>query len=260
MKDTKVKESFICYFDLLGYKEYLRIKGEEQYLKLVNVIVESIIKSIQDINYRLSTFMETYHLSKKAFINYRIFSDNVIMAVEMVGNDYFNVKILQTIVSHVAELQTHLLLRYEATIRGAIIKGNVYFDKNFVFGEGLIQSYIYENDLAIYPRMLIDNECNKLLSKEMRLKRQFVEYMDAWIDVTSDTYEYVLQDGDGFYFVNYLFNEKSREEIAKNIKGHKRAISKLLESAENLRIYQKYSWCCSYHNKVCEKYRFQEKI
>lgn len=253
MKTPEVRDSFICYFDILGYKEYIKYNGENQYLMIIELIINNIISSIQSINYELDTFFSVLY-DKRKFIQYRIFSDNIIMAVDTVGDDYINVRVLQKIISHMAELQALIFLNYGVSIRGAVIRGTVYFDKNYVFGEGLIKAYYYENDIAIFPRIIIDKECENLLNSEMRLKRKLVEYMDVWIDITNDYYEFTILDFDGYIFINYLFSEKENI-IERNLVNHKKCIEDSMRHTNNQKVYQKFSWCKTYHNIACDRYK-----
>lgn len=100
MKELVVKDSFICYFDILGYKEYIKTHDENQHLKLIQIIIKNIIEIIHAINYELTSFAEQYYDINEDLVQYRIFSDNIIIAVEVISQDYINVRMLQKLISY----------------------------------------------------------------------------------------------------------------------------------------------------------------
>lgn len=273
MNNTSVKDSFICYFDLLGYKEYIASNNENQYLKLIDSIVCKILSGIADIKKELVSVganifgVESYQKFENmahGLVEYRIFSDNVVLAFESTKIEYIDVKLLQILIKYIAELQAQLLLEYGTAIRGSIVRGNIYFDDNYVFGKGLVKAYTYENDVAIFPRIVIDKECDKLLKSESKLKCKLVEYIssdDMWINATTDLYDFIIKDFDGFSFVNYLFSDKVGKKSSTNkLELHKIKVLENVRTSESLKIYQKYSWAITYHNLFCEKYQLSDSM
>ena len=56
-----------------------------------------------------------------------------------------------------AVVQTDLLSKHGLLSRGGITLGDYYRDENIVFGSGLVDAYILENN-AETPRMLVDEK------------------------------------------------------------------------------------------------------
>jgi hypothetical protein len=117
-------------------------------------------------------------------------------------------------------------------VRGGITIGELFLDETMVWGKALLKAYNLESHIAIYPRIVIDRE---ILSK---------------IVTSEELSEYILQDFDNIYFLNYLCIQHFGGQLLMNgftlmqdeIEG------KLTES-----IYQKLCWHMNYVNKELEK-------
>lgn len=125
-----LKEYYIIYFDILGYKQYFEEnKDHQQLLHDIKGMIADIINDIQ-----------LYGLLNRKDIKIKAFSDNVIICVEEVAN--LNVNALGTMV---ANLQIKIFLKYGLLLRGAFTKGKFYYDSDFVYGEGLIKAVEIES-------------------------------------------------------------------------------------------------------------------
>jgi hypothetical protein len=74
-------------------------------------------------------------------------------------------------------------------VRGAIVYGDVYEDKDVMFGPALIDAYQSERYKAAWPRMLIDKS---LLDKTTEPERR------------RDFFEFIRQDDDNLVYLDYL--------------------------------------------------------
>jgi hypothetical protein len=83
------------------------------------------------------------------------FSDNFVIAIK-VKEDMLMLRQLERLVLIMQLLQKRLILDYGFFIRGSIVKGNLYADKSFIYGDGLIKAYSIENELAYYPRLIVE--------------------------------------------------------------------------------------------------------
>jgi hypothetical protein len=63
-------------------------------------------------------------------------------------------------------------------IRGAVVKGNLYHDKDLVFGEALVYAYHLESEVVRYPRIMIASDVardvNRYLTEESKQREHFV--------------------------------------------------------------------------------------
>lgn len=154
---SKTSPHIILYFDILGYKSLLK-KG---------FICESdIMHTIADLNVHITKLTKTV---KNMRIKSLLFSDNCVLCFP-----YDSCCELLTLFAYVvmcAQLIQERMLLHGLFIRGSICVGDVYINNHYVFGEGIIKAYEIENEVAIYPRIVIDDELiNTILDCLERLR------------------------------------------------------------------------------------------
>ena len=171
-----LNDYYLCYFDVLGYKEYMRSKANSHKKYLINMIlsngaIESQIK----------------RLNAPFPIHYKGYSDNFLIYFEK-GNvsEYDALKLLATLMR---KIQTRLLCESKMIIRGGITIGEFYADERIIFGEGLIKAYELESYYAKNPRIIIDPNCFKEVASKLENDKA------------------LLKDIDGLYYINYFYNE-----------------------------------------------------
>ena len=261
----KVQESFIFYFDILGYKERIKEMGEEFFLGLLSLIFDEIIsKKIEDGMYTINIFGSTVDYVKKFDIKYKIFSDNVVMSLKLENDFQLDFELFISFMNFVGSIQNVLLLLLRTYIRGSFAKGSMYIDENFVFGNGLISAYEKEDKMAIYPRIVLDSYCRDLL---VRYEKQKLSKVELYNDIVDNI---AIRGEDGIYFINYLFRNftlnyndlvgKEGLYALSTLKWHKVVLEDSMENESNERILQKYHWCANFHNQICEKYNLKDMI
>ena len=147
--ENKIKQYHIAYFDILGYKSVFEDQESDiiEFLRgVINVCIETQLKALD----------HTRLLNEEFIV--KSFSDNFMILVETPSglSDYHIIKFL---VGIVAQLQVKFLERYSILIRGGITKGEAYIDNNIVFGKGLIRAVELEDRYAVFPRIIIDDDC-----------------------------------------------------------------------------------------------------
>lgn len=177
---------------------------------------------------------------------------------------------------------------YKILIRGSIVSGKLYCDETFIFGEGLITAYCLENDEAIYPRIIIQNEIiehdikecievieemkyNKLNADQINEENVYNSYSNAMLDDLLnnneideefynkwyDNYKHIkiIKDFDGRYYIDYLnildfypFDYISDAKYYFEI-GYRNTIKFYMKNfSDNLHVMKKLLWCCNYAN------------
>lgn len=172
----KTSEYFVAYVDILGASELMK-KNDVVFLKNLKTIFE-------DVLYNIKTFKDFKDINVD--IKARIFSDNIIFAVKKTSCDKDDFTNLYFLTVCVADFQKRCLLEHSILLRGGLSVGQLCITDNFVFGSALVRAYFLESNIAIYPRIIIDDD----LLSECR-----------WINLYDDL-KYI--DFDGCYFVNYL--------------------------------------------------------
>lgn len=141
--DKTTKKYIIGYFDVLGYKNLIKgeIYTEEALIEIFNLIC----KRIKNV--------EKHHCKNKMKVY--CFSDNFLVCMEYKSEiDYYmNIK---TMIFFLALIQTQFLCLFGIQIRGCILEGNLYLGNNFVYGKGMVDAYNLENNIAKYPRIILE--------------------------------------------------------------------------------------------------------
>jgi hypothetical protein len=89
------------------------------------------------------------------------------------------------------------VLRKGCLLRGAVVCGKLYHKDSQIFGPALVKAYNMENKLAIYPRIILDDNIRKIAErypdKNFSPKYQ-IKIREAKI----------VKDFDGVYFLDYF--------------------------------------------------------
>ena len=215
--DLNIKKYYICYIDVLGYKQLLLERGELPFLKTIDKVFKQAHEFLISGS---GSFRDNCYI--------KVFSDNIIIAI-----DYsLGVNELIMFSSYIAIFQRLLMLEHNIFIRGAITAGSLYINEKYVYGSGLIRAYELENEVAIYPRIILDARLN--------------------IEVT--TYPFEI-DFDGLSFINYLLPELlvSITSYEDAMYSHKNVIESCLKKYKQDKIIQKYMWCKVLHNEMIKR-------
>lgn len=218
----KTTSHIILYFDILGYKTLLKSKViNEQY----------IMHAIKN----LITQVKKYSKDTKIYKSL-IFSDNCVICFQI--KKILSVPALLCHAVAIAQFIERNLLLHGLFVRGSICRGDIYINNNFIFGNGIIKAYELENEVAIYPRIIIDSELIEFtlqyieIIKEGKLvdlqkevifpehideKNMFTVLSELYGALSEDMLFYssikVCKDFDGQYFVDMLQNVFSEYSV-----------------------------------------------
>lgn len=149
-KAEKIKEYYIAYFDLLGYKEFFRNHPNE-----VETFLQDIYKAIShtmDYIQQVNSSPVAADIGKLS-IRTKTFSDNILLCLETTSTEVEYPRFL-AFLAVVADIQRNFILKYGLFLRGGITIGGLSFNDDFVFGQGLIDAVALE-ETAIYPRIVL---------------------------------------------------------------------------------------------------------
>lgn len=145
-----IKEYYIAYFDLLGYKNFFKanLGKAGDFLNTIHEAIQSTKDYIQEVN---GSFIvgEIEQVSIKV----KIFSDNILLCLER-GSDLMECMRFLTFIAIIADIQRNFILQYDLFLRGGITIGALSFNNDFIFGEGLINAVALE-ETAKYPRIIM---------------------------------------------------------------------------------------------------------
>lgn len=229
---------YILYFDILGYKVQLKQYGEEHFLKVICAIMDTIKTVYEDSE-------------KGRNFGYHIFSDNIIVFSKKENNSEANVYKLLDFIKDAFIIQRNLMGQYRILLRGSITEGKLYYGGNFIYGTGLIDSYLMEDNKAINPRIIIDKN---LICK----LNSVITDTSIFKDIYRIIKQIINKDIDDEYFVGYINKFGSSPQI---FVGYLYYHKNLIESYSALELKEKekskITWCKEYHNAVCNLYELE---
>ena len=145
-----IKEYYIAYFDLLGYKNFFKTNPEKagDFLNTIHEAIQNTKAYIQGGN--SSPIVGKF---EQVSVQTKIFSDNILLCLERSATPMEYLRFLTFIVI-VADIQRNFILQYDLFLRGGITIGTLSFNNDFIFGQGLIDAVSLE-ETAKYPRIII---------------------------------------------------------------------------------------------------------
>ena len=209
---VKLKSSnyFVAYIDILGARRFME-QNNDNFLNDLNSIYFDAVNNVS---------MTNWATGKDIFI--KIFSDNILIAIQTSKNDINRKAKLEKIINLVGNFYNNIL-RHGYLARGAITEGKFYKDENniFVYGKALTDAVNMEEENAIYPRIIAKKEIRDIVP------------------------QYFLEGNDYFYTLN-PFSFLGLFDV--NIyKPH--LIKMLQNSRKDNKIKQKIMWMVNYFNE-----------
>ena len=221
----KTSNHIIAYLDILGAKDMICDDDDFDFLNHLNMFMEDAIEESGGGIF-----------PKKENIYVKIFSDNILLALELKENDEQRDNKIAALFNTVANIYNEIL-HYGYLMRGAIVEGEFFHNDIIVYGKGLVEAVHLEEKEADVPRILVRVKVSE-----------------------SNSYHYLMQDTDGEFFLNifYLcnaFNDVTfKINLLEMLKNHK----------NNEKIKAKIIWMIKYFNFWFTKYEYrlmnQQKI
>ena len=246
LKNYEPEDYYIAYFDVLGYK-YL-IQDTYWFMLLMRILkmgISCLNDSVNEPDKNSSSALE---------VKYKVFSDNILICSKENWSGVFNKAVI---------LQKDLI-KQGVFIRGGMCYGKLYFDDDFIGGQGLIKAVDLENE-AKFPRIIIDetfisninvpvNEAfGTSVAYDEKCSRRFIDYL------THDYGVCQYYQGQWAELATLLIEHQYRirwniANCNKNIEMHKND-AHCIKQWRN--ILEKYEWCKNYHNDFCTKYSIE---
>lgn len=230
----------IAYFDILGYKEFLRDPGNDEY---------ELLSSISTEFGKLNKINDKYDETNNA-LSIKTFSDNVILAVKPIATSAER-NALDFLATMICVVQLLFLERHNLLIRGSLLYGNILIDDTMVFGEGLVKAVELEAKEAIYPRVIVDSSIAKRFGDGASVAPYIAEDYDGKLYL------------DPFSIIDAYCTNRNQIKCLKNIRSNlvdriKRYCKYPYNVADPAKIaarekaISKHLWFISLFNRFCE--------
>ncbi len=223
----KIKEYYISFFDVLGYKEKMKELSHDDLLKDLYYSVINTINTIDDSNKIL--------FRTKNELKVSIFSDNIAVCMEACNAGPVE---LLSFLEIIKEVQLHFL-ENGLLLRGGVTKGNLAIDDLIIFGQALIDAVKLEQEEE-YPRIVISDIVINDIYKPIEfytkdkeeldvIERAINDKNDSMIDYLFKFFNNCFSKIDRKYFINrnelelvhinlfHLYNEYKRTSVSEEI-------------------------------------------
>lgn len=226
----------VLFIDMLGFKDViLKSIGNENYIDSIYGVIESI-----------SHFFDSHEMYSKSKVVTQ-FSDSIVISFleDEISEVYYTLADIQKLIV--------LLINQGFVFRGGISYGKLIHNDIALFGPAFIDAYYLESKKANYPRIIVTEDVvnigeNNHAHRNSKSKDKYSLIEKKWIE------RIILQDDDGFYFVNYFINDLENMGIAeKHIDKYHKNLENIIETGllnSDIRIKEKYLWMKDNFNKL----------
>jgi hypothetical protein len=238
------EDRVLAFIDVLGFKAAINrtistgTENEDETKKIDNLL-EDIQRQIKS---KGISFGDTSNNSK--IVNQ--FSDSIIISYLKTEKSGIFFILLEILFLCVSAIQKGFLLR------GAIVCGKLCHTKTKIFGPALVKAHEMERNLALYPRIILDEKILKIAENYPREEyKKNMEY--------EKIEEMIIKDFDGLFYINYLDLAKPNfidtDGMIPEYLESLRKIIENIEKEEDIRIKQKYLWLKGKYNILLTEYK-----
>lgn len=226
-----MKEYYIGYFDVLGYKAFFTENNNN-----VNLLLATITEIVSQVK-GVDKTARDLPLCKMLNLQLKFFSDNVLLSIEVLDSLQDGIRLMMFL-TIIADVQRMCLQKFGLLIRGGVTRGPLVITEDFVFGKGLVDVVSLE-ERANYPRIVVDTSINDFFQKR---KEKIAEEVAIFLQQEKETvadlseqekalsnrlgYELYIarviqsliwQDADGVDFLNYLYKIHYRDILTPEV-------------------------------------------
>lgn len=232
------EKAIVTFLDILGFRDIVANSDATKIHEILKIVEEvATPDTTEKWLYNPETIVFSDSIVRTRKINTE---ENIQYPIGLVFHE------LLDIVHAQSELIDHGIL-----IRGGIAFGDIYIDKNQIFGPALIRAYDLENKFAKYPRLIVDPE----LIKELKQNKLLRKYGHSVEQESEHISELVRQSDDGLWFIDYaraIESELNEPEMYPDFLIKHRDL--IIKNSSNFKNYdknmEKYVWLASYHNAL----------
>lgn len=238
------EKAIVSFIDILGFKELVESSTSEAVKSALDLVNRFAIPEAEDEDLDYSFVAESIS-----------FSDCIVRVrrTEKEPNLTNPVGLVFYEIIDLLHAQGELL-NQGILIRGGIAYGDIYFNKNQIYGPALNKAYELEAKYAVYPRIVLspdlikETKSNNLLKSESHTYEMELEYIAKLIK----------QGDDGLWFIDYIRAMESELDDPAIYPGyllkHKKIICDGANQFQKInKTLSKYLWMAKYHNDIVKR-------
>lgn len=248
------EDRVLAFVDVLGFSEAVKgtIKDDREVAEetlRISQLIDGIQSDLDIHNKRSKEIFKFTDEQIKMVSGTRVvnqFSDSIVLSFSIKEESGIFLMLLDILFLHVTALQHNFLLR------GAIVRNKLLHTQEKIFGPALVEAYEMERNLAIYPRIVLDEEI-------IELSRKYFGKQNG-----PDTEEHFVRsllkrDFDGMYYIDYF--EAIETELDNQIEDMPEYLSRLrtiimkISRMKNPSIRSKFLWLKEKYNETLGAYK-----
>jgi len=242
------QERLLAFIDILGFSAAINntvqsIEGKKREIKDETQKIYCFFEEAQSL-------LDKKYPDRTKSENIRVvnhFSDSIVISYSMAEEAAIFSILTEILFLCVTALQKNFLLR------GAVVCNKLYHEDNIIFGPALVKASDMEKKLAIYPRIVLNDDILDIVDK----------HQSKWPSKTTQAQfkkNILTKDFDGLYYVNYVdginFVINDKDGILVYFKSLRTSIIKLERFIkEDMSIKSKYLWLKTKYNITLQKYK-----
>lgn len=230
----------VVFLDVLGFQEKLKVFEQEAIDNKEASNTEYYVS--ERVNEFISTFKEAVSFLNESNYNHYLFSDNICITVDYIQNPNLLIDVLVTI--------SDLFLKFAEKgyfLRGGLEVGKFVDEKSIAVGIPLANAYKLEQNVALYPRIVISSNYKQMLDS--------FENSSSLSEKSILLKKYILKTHCEVNYLNPFFALVSDDEKIAKIEALKNAIELNLEENKlNERVALKYEWLAGEFNSFIDRY------
>jgi hypothetical protein len=233
-ESLQYQDRLVAFLDILGWKQAVLSEGNHV-VKMLGKILAQMQGVTSHFNSLRNLVSEDQKWPGDPVMTQ--FSDCLVFSAESNSHG-------REALENALSILTSNLMQFRFLLRGGITRGQLFHDSGLVYGPALIKAYELENELALYPRVILSNELS--LEWESRGIRRGT----PWI-----------KDFDGYLFFNFLppfmgspFFTDQKLWQSRLTPIRELILSKASDPDCDEKVYAKYAWLAYYFDRVCDEY------
>lgn len=246
-----IKDYYVAYMDILGYKAFFNEHSEE-IPRFLERIDKAIKRTVEHIN--ITNTSPIVKNLANICIESKVFSDNILLCMEVTKSPFECMRVL-LFLQVISDIQRGFITDHGLFLRGGVKRGSMSINNDYVFGQGLIDVVEMEEKIAIYPRVVVDEdiakyvignnfctqteiiEANRLMEainnqlvsdEDMKNNRDLLFRVHINGCVQSAACNLIWQWDDGLFFVNYLLKIDPNQMFGNSIVEESKKILKTI--------------------------------